>query len=85
MKYNIQPRMLTMEQVQRYLGVSDEFLRMHRKEWEKEAPFPAKHPKLGRYDIRQIDKWVEDTGMGYMVAKNSSDILSQRISEGVGI
>lgn len=67
----IQPRMMTWEQVEEYLGRSDDFLR-------GKDGFPDRHPVLKLYDKQAIDEWIDQTAGK---ALTYEDILLRRSHE----
>jgi len=81
-KIDIMPRMLTKEEALTYISRSDDYVKERLKMWEDMGfPFPGKHPLTGNYDVRLIDKWLDESWRG----EASASTIADRTQQGRGV
>ena len=53
------PRLITEQDAARYLGVSRSYLANSRCQMNPNAPAFVKHGRMIRYDLRDLDAWID--------------------------
>ncbi len=81
-KHNIEPRGLTLSDALYYIGVSASWFQARRAELIEKLKFPQPHPITNRYDRKQIDQWMEETGNIKSGTESETDELLERARSG---
>tara|TARA_B100001248_G_scaffold239629_1_gene205049 strand:- start:28152 stop:28400 length:249 start_codon:yes stop_codon:yes gene_type:complete len=80
MPISIQPRMINKTEALNYIGITQSVF-SSRREFFEQSGFPKPHPIIKKYDIKQLDAWLERTNEEIGV-KSARDQLLEKIKSG---